>query len=35
MVELEFPNEPGASLKQGIVLVSRTPTGYDTWAVLH
>jgi hypothetical protein len=35
VVELEFPKEPGASLKQGIVLVSRIPSGYDAWAVLH
>lgn len=35
VVELEFPNEPGASLKQGIVLVSRVESGYDVWAVLH
>jgi hypothetical protein len=35
VVSLDFPNEKGASLREGILLVSHTVNGYEAWALLH
>jgi hypothetical protein len=35
VVSLDFPKEKGASLREGILLVSRTANGYEAWAQLH
>ena len=36
VVQLLFPKElPSASLSQGVVFVSRFPTGYKVWEVAH
>jgi hypothetical protein len=35
VVYLDFPAEPGASLRQGRVLIVRTASGFHTWVRLH
>jgi hypothetical protein len=35
VVRLDFPAERGASLREGIVLVSRLRGGFDVWTLLH
>jgi hypothetical protein len=35
VVWLDFPAEPGASLRQAVWLVARERRGYRVWALLH